>query len=156
GQALSWDEWYEDVNVFPHVIGALGGSPTVSGTQTGSSLAITGLSNNITNWALKGDVFTIGSASTGVFAVNPQNYRSTTQLQQFVVTQNASSDGSGNATLSIYPPIITSGAYQTVTQAAPNTATINWFGAANTVTPQGLGFHPSAFVMATADLPEPA
>jgi hypothetical protein len=28
-------------------------------------------------------------------------------------------------------------------------------GAASTTTPQGLGFHPSAFVMATADLPEP-
>lgn len=156
GAALSWDQWYEDVNVFPHVIGAQGGaSPVVSGTQTGSSLAISGLSNNITNWALKGDVFTIGTGATGVFAVNPQNYRSTTQLQQFVITQNASSDGSGLATLSIYPPIITSGAYQTVTQAAGNNAAITMFGAANTVTPQGLGFHPEAFVMATADLPEP-
>lgn len=156
GPALSWDQWYEDVNVYPHTVGALGGSPVINGaSQTGSSLTINGASNSITNWALKGDVFTIGSGSTGVFAVNPQNYRSTTQLQQFVVTANASSDGSGNVTLSIYPPIVTSGAYQTVTQAPPNSAALSFFGAANTVTPQGLGFHPSAFVMASADLPEP-
>lgn len=157
GPALSWDNWYEDVNVFPHSIGALGGSPVVNGaSQTGSSLIINGATATVTNWALKGDVFTVGTGANGTFAVNPQNYRSTTQLQQFVVTANASSDGSGNVTLSIYPPIVTSGAYQTVTQAPVNSQALVFFGAANTVTPQGLGFHPSAFVIASADLPEPA
>lgn len=156
GPALSWDQWYEDVNVFPHTIGALGGSPVVSGAnQTGSSLAISGATATITNWALKGDVFTVGTGANATNAVNPQNYRNTTQLQQFVVTANANSDGGGLVTLSIYPPMVLTGAYQTVTQLPVNGQALTFFGAANTVTPQGLGFHPSAFVMATADLPEP-
>ena len=156
GAALSWDQWYEDVSVFPHVTGALGGTPTVNGAaQTGSSLITQAWSNSITGVLKKGDVFTIGAGSTGVFAVNPQNYRSTTQLQQFVVTADQNSSGAGAVTIPIYPPIVTSGAYQTVTVSPANAATINVLGAASTTTPQGLGFHPSAFVMASADLPEP-
>jgi hypothetical protein len=156
GPALSWDQWYEDVNVFPHVTGAQGGTPTVNGAgQTGSSLVTQAWSNSITGILKKGDVFTIGTGATGVFAVNPQNYRSTTQLQQFVVTADCTSSGAGALTIPIYPPIVTSGAYQTVVAAPGNTAAITVLGAASTTTPQGLGFHPSAFVMASADLPEP-
>lgn len=156
GPALSWDQWYEDVNVFPHTVGAQGGTPTVNGaSQTGSSLITQAWSNSITGVLKKGDVFTIGTGATGVFAVNPQNYRSTTQLQQFVVTADCNSSGAGAVTIPIYPPIVTSGAYQTVTVSPATSAVITVVGAANTVTPQGLGFHPSAFVMAAADLPEP-
>jgi len=149
GAALSWDEWYEDVNVFPHTVGPLGGTPTVNGAgQTGSSLITQAWTAAAALRLKKGDVFTIAS----VFAVNPQNYRSTTQLQQFVVTADVSSDGAGAATIPIYPPIITSGAYQTVDSSPANAAALTVVGAANTVTPQGLGFHPSAFVMAAANL----
>lgn len=152
GAALSWDEWYEDVNIFPHVIGPLGGSPTVTGAgQTGASLLTGAWTAAAANRLNKGDVFTVAS----VFAVNPQNYRSTTQLQQFVATANVASDGAGAATIPIYPPIITSGAYQTVDSSPANGAALTIFGAANTVTPQGLGFHPSAFVMASANLMMP-
>ena len=152
GEALSWDEWYEDVNVFPHTVGPLGGAPTVTGAgQTGSSLVTGAWTAVAANRLKKGDVFTVAS----VFAVNPQNYRSTTQLQQFVVTADTSSDGAGAATIPIYPPIITSGAYQTVDSSPANGAALTIFGAANTVTPQGLGFHPSAFVMAAANLIPP-
>lgn len=149
GAALSWDEWFEDVNIFPHVIGPLGGTPTVNGaSQTGSSLITQAWTAAAANRLNKGDVFTIA----GVFAVNPQSYQSTTQLQQFVVTANTASDGAGAATIPIYPPIITSGAYQTVDSSPANAAAITVFGAANAVTPQGLGFHPQAFVCASADL----
>lgn len=152
GAALSWDEWYEDVNVFPHVVGPLGGAPTVNGaSQTGSSLVTQAWTAAAASRLKKGDVFTVAS----VFAVNPQNYRSTTQLQQFVVTADVSSDGAGAATLPIYPPIITSGAYQTVDVSPANAAALTIVGAANTVTPQGLGFHPQAFVMAAANLVMP-
>lgn len=152
GAALSWDEWYEDVNAFPHVVGPLGGTPTVNGAgQTGSSLITQAWTAAAANRLNKGDVFTLAS----VFAVNPQNYRSTTQLQQFVATANTASDGAGAATIPIYPPIITSGAYQTVTVSPANAAALTIVGAANTVTPQGLGFHPDAFVMASADLVKP-
>lgn len=152
GMALSWDEWYEDVNIFPHVIGPLGGTPLVNGaSQTGSALITDGWTAAAANRLNKGDVFTIAS----VFAVNPQSYQSTTQLQQFVCTANAASDGSGNLTVAIYPPIITTGAYQTVDSLPADNAALTIFGAANTVTPQGLGFHPSAFVCASADLVMP-
>jgi len=153
GPALSFDAWYEDVNVFPHTVGPLGGTPLVNGaSQTGSSLITDGWTAAAATRLKKGDVFTVAS----VFAVNPQNYRSTTQLQQFVVTADTASDGSGNATIPIYPPIITSGAYQTVDSSPADNAALTIVGAANTVTPQGLGFHPQAFVMASANLVKPS
>jgi hypothetical protein len=149
GPALSWDIWYEDVNAGTHTVGPLGGAPTVNGAgQTGSSLVTQAWTAAAANRLKKGDVFTIAS----VFAVNPQNYRSTTQLQQFVVTADTASDGAGAATIPIYPPIITSGAYQTVDSSPANAAALTVVGAANTVTPQGLGFHPQAFVMAAANM----
>src|SRR6185295_15132317 len=152
GAALSWDEWYEDVNVFPHTVGPLGGAPTVNGAgQTGSSLVTQAWTAAAALRLRKGDVFTVAN----VFAVNPQNYRSTTQLQQFVVTADTSSDGAGAATIPIYPPIITSGAFQTVDSSPANAAALTIVGAANTVTPQGLGYHPQAFVMASANLIKP-
>jgi P22 coat protein - gene protein 5 len=149
GPALSWPQWYESANVFPHTVGPLGGTPLVNGaSQTGSSLITDGWTAAAASRLLKGDVFTIA----GVYAINPQAYRSTTQLQQFVVTQDMSSDGSGNLTIPIYPPIVVTGAYQTVDSSPANNAAITVVGAANTVTPQGLGFHPDAFCMASADL----
>lgn len=152
GAALSWDEWFEDVNVFPHVVGPLGGAPLVNGAgQTGSSLVTDGWTAAAANRLKKGDVFTIA----GVKAVNPQNYRSTTQLMQFVVTADTASDGAGAATIPIYPPIVTSGAYQTVDVSPADNAALTVVGAASTETPQGLGFHPDAFVMASANLVMP-
>lgn len=149
GPALSWDEWSEDPNIATHTIGPLGGAPTVNGAgQTGSSLVTQAWTAAAANRLNKGDIFTVA----GVFAVNMQNYRSTTQLQQFVATANVASDGAGAATIPIYPPIITSGAYQTVNTSPANGAALTIWGAANTVTPQGLGYSPDAFVMASADL----
>ncbi len=155
-KALSWDDWYESVNIYPHTIGAWGGTPLVNGaSQTGSSLITNGWTAT-TGKVNKGDVFTVAST----YALNPQNYRSTTQLMQFVVTATTTADGSGNMTIPIYPPIIPppaigTNAYQTVTVSPANGAAITMFGAASTVTPQGLGFHPDAFVMASADLVMP-
>lgn len=152
GEALSWSQWFVDQNIATHTVGPLGGTPTVNGAgQTGSSIVTQAWTAAAAQRLAKGDIITFA----GVFAVNPQNYRSTTQLQQFVVTADVSSDGAGAATIPIYPPIITSGAYQTVTASPANAAAITVVGAANTVTPQGLGFHKEAFVMASADLVEP-
>jgi hypothetical protein len=90
-----------------------------------------------------------------VFALNPQSYQSTTQLMQFVVTAPVASDVGGNASIPIYPPIIpvASGSpFATVDVSPANLAPLTVVGPANTVTPQGLGFHPEAFVCASADL----
>ena len=151
GQALSWAEWFEDVNVFPHTVGTYGGTPLVNGaSQTGSSLITDGWTAT-TTILNRGDVITVAD----MYAVNPQNYRSTTQLSQHTVTANTTTDGSGNSTIAIYPPIITSGAYQTVTGSPANNAAITVVGASATVTPQGLGFVPEAFCFASADLTMP-
>lgn len=146
--ALMWPEWWKDVNVFGHTYGTYGGTPTVNGAnQTGASLVTQSWSSGASTLNY-GDVFTIGSGSTGCYAVNPQSYNSTTNLQRFVVTATVS-DSSGAMTISISPSIITSGAYQTVVASPANNATINVFGASATISPQGLGFHPEAFVMAS-------
>lgn len=146
--ALMWKKWYQDVNVFPHTYGTYGGTPTVNGAnQTGASLITQSWSSGASTINY-GDVFTIGSGTTGCYAVNPQNYQSTTNLQRFVCTATVS-DSSGAITVSISPSIVTSGAYQTVVASPSNNATINMLGTSGAITPQGLGFHEQAFVMAS-------
>jgi hypothetical protein len=93
----------------------------------------------------------------GVYKVNPQNYATTGELQDFVVTTDASG---ATPTLTIDPPIIPSGPLQTVTNSPAANAGILFKGATNitggtlaaTVSPQGLIYHPEAFILAMADL----
>ena len=141
-----------DQNVVRHVVGPLGGTPLVNGaSQTGSNLVTNGWTAAAASRLKKGDVFTLA----GVFAVNPQNRQSTGQLRQFVVTADVSSDASGNATIPIYPAIVTSGAFQTVTASPASGAALTILGAANTSTPANLAYHRDAFTLACADLPLP-
>lgn len=124
-------------------------TPLVKGaSQTGSSLLIDGDSQN--NTIKKGDVFTIA----GVYGVN-QDKQSTGELQQFVVTADATF-GASDVTISISPSIITSGATQTVTASPADDAAITWVGSASTAYPQNLVFHKDAFTLATVDLDLPS
>lgn len=152
GRAVGF-KWSMDQNVNSHVYGSQGGSPvTKSGvSQTGSSLIVTGIGGAVTGYALAGDVFTIA----GVHSVNPQTRVSTGQLQQFVVTANASSNSGGTATLSISPSIITSGQYQTVDSAATSASTVTWNASGSATEVMNLAFHRDAFVLGSADLPLP-
>ena len=128
---------YEDANVQSQTVGAYGGAPKVNGAnQTGSLLVTNGWSNSITGLLNVGDVFTIQS----VFAINPQNRTSTGSLQNFVVLSPANSDGGGNSSLTIYPAITTTGAYQTVSNSPANGATITVTGVASTTYFQNLAF----------------
>ena len=81
----------------------------------------------------------------------------TGDLQTFTVTADATSGAStGPATLTISPPIITSGPYQTVTAApADNAAITVKTGTASTSYPQNLGFHKNAITLAMAPLDLP-
>jgi len=147
--------WAMDQNVQVNTIGPLGGAPTVNaGGQSGASL----ITNNWTNAAakrlLKGNCFTIGSGATGVFSVNPQEKTNQTSLLTFTCAADASSDGSGNLTISIIPSIVGSGPFQNVSQLPPAGATINVIGAANTPTPQALVFHEGSFALGMAPLPK--
>jgi hypothetical protein len=137
----------QNVNVF--TTGSRGNG-TVSGAgQTGSTLTVTGLGAGAT--VAKGDVFTIA----GVYGVNPQNRQTTGVLRQFVVTAPATADGSGNATLSIFPAINTAASnqqYQTVSAGPANAAAVTWDVAASTQYSANLGYHKDAFTLVTADL----
>jgi hypothetical protein len=151
GTSVGFD-WYMDQNVAVHQVGPLGGAPAVNGAgQTGSNLVTNAWTAAAALRLRAGDVFTIA----GVFGVNPQNRQTTGQLQQFVVTANVSSDGAGNATIPIFPAIVTSGAFQTVTASPAGGALLTVLGAANTNTPQGLAFHKDAFTFVSADLQMP-
>jgi hypothetical protein len=73
------------------------------------------------------------------------------------VLANASSDVSGNLTCTISPPIITSGAYQTVTAApADNSAITVRTGTAGQATRQSLLLDPMAIALVTRPLDIPA
>jgi hypothetical protein len=158
GDALGVDEWYMDQNVASHTTGTFTSStPLTNGAnQTGTSLITNGWASGATT-IKKGDVFTIA----GVYAVNPQNYQSTGQLQDFVVTADAS-DTTGAITFSISPSIITSGQLQTVSASPADDAVILFRGQtgatgtlATTSSPQNLIFLKEAFAMVSADLDMP-
>jgi hypothetical protein len=111
-------------------------------------------------YALKaGDVFKFASG-TAVNAVNPVAYTDTGIAQQFVLTADVA--GTTTATLSISPPIITSGPLQTVTASADNGAALLFQGAtgiasatmAATASRQSFVFNQAAFAFVMADLPE--
>lgn len=151
GESIGFD-WYMDQNVNTFTVGPLGGSPAVNGAgQVGASLITNGWTAAAALRLNQGDIFTVANVN----AVNPQSRQSTGQLQQFVVTAPVSSDGSGNATIPVSPAIIPSGAFQTVDSSPANAAALTVLGAANAISPQGLGFHRDAFTLATADLPLP-
>jgi hypothetical protein len=138
-----------DQNVNTHTVGPLGGTPLVNGaSQSGASLITDGWTAAAASRVKQGDVFTIAN----VFHVNPQSRVSTGVLQQFVVTADGSSDGSGNLTLAISPSIVASGATQTVNAAPADNAALTFLGAASAVSPQHLVYHRDAFVLGCADL----
>lgn len=151
--ALANFEIYLDQNIQPQTVGALGGTPVVNGaSQTGSALVTNGWTGGVAGLLNIGDVFTI----LGVFTVNPMNLQSTGALQNFVATAVAASDGSGNSTIQISPAIVTSGAFQTVSNSPANGATITVLGTRLTSYAQNLGFVRDAFglVMVPMELPQ--
>lgn len=157
---------YQSAFTPTHTVGPLGGTPLINGGSQAVSYATQSVRDNwsqnlVTDgWTAAaglrlraGDVFHI----TGVNAVNPNTKADTGRLQTFTVLQNASSDAAGNLTAVISPPIITSGAYQTVTAApADNAAITVRTGAANTSFRQSLLLDPMAIALVTRplDIPE--
>jgi hypothetical protein len=145
-------DWNMSQNLPTHTIGTLGGTPLVNGaSQTGASLVTDGWTAAAANRLKQGDIFTIANVN----AVNPQNGQSTGALRQFVVTADVASDGSGNATIPIYPSIVTSGAGKTVNAGPADNAALTIFGTTAQTSPTSLVMHKDAFTMATADLPLP-
>ena len=101
----------------------------------------------------QGEVFTIA----GVFAVNPVSKATLPHLQQFVVKSDVTADGTTTNTtaLTISPPIITTGAFQTVSAVAADDAAITIMGTASTNYAQNLVFHKNAFALAIVPMVKP-
>lgn len=120
---------------------------TTVAAQGATSLVVEALTTT-TGTVKKGTVFTIGS----VYAVNPQTKEVSTDLQQFVVTADATADVSGYATLSISPAIYTTGSLANVNSFPTDGAAITPVGAASTGYKQNLAFHKNSFRLATVPL----
>lgn len=159
-----------DQNIRAHTTGTFttGSTPLVNGASqnvaysavtqaTWSQSLITDGWANSTAVLKAGDVITLA----GVYAVNPvpgdnaDGKDAYSYLQQFVVLSDVTSDGSGNATLTISPPIITSGPYQTVSAAPANNAAITPLGTEATAYRQNLAFNKNAFALVTVPLEMP-
>ena len=145
-------KWSMDQNIWTHTAGALGGAPIVAGgSQVGSTLLVSGFTASAAPRLKKGDMFTLA----GVNAVNGQNRQSVGYLRTFTVTADVSSAADGTASVPIYPPIVASGASQTVTASPAASTPLTMLYTAGQTSPQGLAFHRDAFTLATADLPLP-
>lgn len=171
-------DWYSTQNA----------ATVTTGTRDGNCL-IDGASQNVTyasakdgNWTQTLTVDNVGNAKTvvagevftiaDVYAVNPLTKARLPYLQQFTVITGGTSAATGTAndqdlSLTISPPIITSGAYQTVacagtdTAAPDNNAAVQWMGSDTeadtdaTTYSFGTVFRPEALALVSAKLVMP-
>jgi hypothetical protein len=128
-------------------------STTWADTKTTGTMSLATDGWGTTTTIKAGEVFTIA----GVYAVNPVTKATLDFLQPFVVKADTASTGAGGgtATIIIAPPIITAGAFQTVSAAPADNATITIMGTASTVYPQNMVFHKNAFGLVVAPLVKP-
>jgi len=150
-------------NVPTHTVGVATGTPKVNGGSQNSTYATVkdsmtqtlntdGWTNSTTGILKAGDVFTIA----GVYAVNPVTKATLPFLKQFVVTADADSGATtGPAALTIYPAIISSGAFQNVSATPADNADITVVGTGGTGYRQNLMFHKNAFALAMVPMIEP-
>jgi hypothetical protein len=164
GRYAKWD-LFESNSLAIHTVGVNTGTPEVNGTDQDVTYAASGDSwtqtlitdgwtNDTADILLAGDVFTIA----GVNSVNRRTRKDTGALQTFTVMADAAAGAStGPATLTIRPPMIIDGPYQTVTAAPVEDATITMLtGAGGSVHRQNLGFHKNAITLAMAPLDMPS
>lgn len=144
GKTAGYSAIYENTLLPNFSFGAGTGYLVNGASQSGSSLIV----DTGTGALPKGTVFTIAN----VFAVHPESRLSTGVLQQFVVTANYTG---GGGTVSIYPAITASGAYQTVNAVPADNAAISIYASASADVTQSLAFQKDAFTFATADLVMP-
>jgi len=153
-------------NVPTHTVGAHGGTPLTNGAaqettwalsqDTGTQSLITdGWTNDITGILKAGDIITIA----GCNAVNPVTKADLGFLRQFTVTADANSGSTtGPATLTISPPIITTGAQQTVSVSGDTVGdgvAITVLGTASTNYRQNMVFCKNAFALVSVPMVYP-
>jgi len=148
-------DWLLAQNVRTHTIGALNGTPVVNGAgQIGSVLLIRGCTASQPVYK-QGDIFTLTTTGVAVvFALNPVSLDTLSDARQFTVLNDVTADGSGNASVNIYPPIAVVGdpdkpnPYATCSATAADGVVLTAFGAASTLSPQAIAFHKEAYAWA--------
>lgn len=148
---------YISASLWRHTAGSWNSSVTVNGAnQSGSTLAITATAGDTFK---KGDVIKINNVNQ----VNPMTRRMlATQAKQFVVRQDLTAVGAGNAAdvLQISPSIYGPGSqYQNVDALPATGASMTLFPGTNSPNGlsgvQGLILHPEAFAICGVKLYEP-
>lgn len=156
GPALGIEEWFEDENIFTHTVGALGGTPVVSGGgQSGATINLSGATASVTGYFKEGDVIQFAT----VYDVNPLSRQSTNRLKDFVVTADTDSDGGGLVAVPIAPSIVQSGPFQNASGTPANGDAVTTFGHASSYAGvsmrQGIVGHKEAAALVMADLELP-
>lgn len=162
-------DWYSTQNA----------ATVTTGTRDGNAL-VDGAAQNVTyasvkdgNWTQTLNVDNVGNAKTvtagevftiaDVYAINPLTKVALPYLQQFTVITGGTSVATATANdqdlaLTISPPIITSGAFQTVSAAPADNAAIQWMGSDTesdtdaTTYKFGTVFRPEALALVSAKL----
>ncbi len=154
---------YKNQSLKIHTVGAYSGTPLIDGNNQNVTYAASknswtqtlntkGWGVSITGLLKAGDKFTIA----GVNSVNRRSRETTGNLAQFTLVSDADSDGAGDSVLTISPPIINSGPYQTVDNAPVDNAAISILtGAASSQHRQNMAFHKNCITMASAQLAMP-
>jgi hypothetical protein len=163
GYAGGFDN-YETAFAPTHTVGIATGTPLVNGASQdvtydaakntwSQTLNTDGWTNSTPGILKAGDVFTIAN----VYSVHPGTKVSTGRLQTFTVKADADSGAStGPAALTVSPPIITSGAFQTVNAAPANNAAITVkTGASGTSHRQSLLLDPECVTLVSRPLDIP-
>jgi hypothetical protein len=157
---------FQDQTINTHTVGTYAGTPLVNGSNQTGTGGNNGTQTLITDgWTSgaatlnKGDVFTLGSASSAtgagsVFSVHPQTRISTGIQQQFTVV-NTISDTTGAMSPVIRPAITPSGQYQNVDIAPVDNAIITVVGTTGAISQQGILMHKNAFAFVSVPLESP-
>lgn len=130
----------ESTNVPIHTTGTFtsGSTPLTNGAATeGASTIVTDGWANSTLVLTKGDVVTF----PGTKQVNANTKASSGNDKQFVVTADATSDGSGNLTINLDPPLISTGQYQNIDTLPADGVVVTPLGVEATDYPQNMAFH---------------
>lgn len=159
---------YEAQNIRNHTVGYhdTGSTPLVNGASQSSTYdsVKTVSSPNVMaqdiitdGWANSTAVLKTGDIITfaGVYAKNQDTGETQTFLRQFVVNEDVTSDGSGNATFSISPAIIISGPQANCSAAPADDAAITVLGTESGVYPQNMVFMKEFAALAFAELEKP-
>jgi hypothetical protein len=153
-------DWAMDQNIYVQTVGTLGGTPTVNGTQSGSSI----LTQTWTTTTLNaGDIVSFISSTSPVNLVNPQSYADTGLVAQFVVTATVTDSG-GAITIPIAPAIVGPGSSGQNVLNIPvsgasvyvyNTPAASFSSISGKSSPQNLFVHKNFGTLAMVDMPLP-